>query len=238
MVKPLLLLVIFTQSACYLSFEAGVGTAISGPVKQSLGTSLGVSAGFAYDFERVFAATGGSIHIQEFERENGDKDKIAQAGPQLRLDVTLLQSDGFKFDKVLRATAAMRVGGCRAVTPVGMEEADCDQKADDTSKTLMFQGGLTAGFRSVLGDTLTVSVTPYYLRSDANMQPSVGIAGVIGRITISGMPKALLGLATLNEHYDREASRRDRERAAARNRARRRVMDCNGHFVGGKCTPY
>ncbi len=220
---------------CFVALEAGVATPVSGPVEKSLTTSLGFAIGFAADFGVGLVAAGTGVVIHEVTRDSGEVDEIANMGPHFRTDLTLYHDpmpliDGGNFGTVYRATSTLRLGGCRKLDIDGANPMEqCSSVSDaKLGDGLLVSMGALAGIRTDTGNTLSLSLSPYYTRSNHPTEETVALGGVMARIALSGIPKMFSGVATLFEGYDYEASIRQRESDAAKNKRRGDAMRCKG----------
>lgn len=216
-----------------MALEAGVATPVSGPVEKGPTTSLGLAVGFAVDVGMALVAAGTGIVTHEVTRDSGEVDEITNVGPHLRTDVTVYHDPaplirGGNFGTILRATSTLRLGGCRTLDADGMTPDDQCEKLSDAAlgDGLMVSVGALAGIRTANGDTLSVSLSPYYTRSKHPTDPSVALGGVMARITLSGIPKALSGLATLSGGYDYSGSSERHESDKRKNKIRDNAIRC------------
>ena len=202
---------------CFVSLDAGVAMPVAGPVEKTPATTLGFAIGFAADFGVGLVALGTGLVTHQVTRDSGEVDEIANFGPIIRADATLWHDPsplvkGANFGSVVRATGTVILGGCRKLdVDNAMRDGDgeCKSPADAAIGDGFFVSvGALAGIRTDTGDTLSLSLSPYYARSKHPTESNVGIGGVRARISLSGVPKALSGLATLFSGYDYEENQR------------------------------
>ncbi len=228
-----LFLSLLLMPSCFVAAEAGVAMPVSGPVKSSPTTSLGVAIGFAFDLGPVLLGAGTGVVVHEVTRDSGETDEIVMLGSHFRTDLTLSHStepifSGANFGKIFRATSTLRFGGCRKLDINSMTPEDGCEDSRPWGDGMLVSMGALAGIRSDKGDVLSISLSPYYTRSKHATEPTIGLGGVMARISLSGVPKMFSGLATLSSNYDWEADRRRRTKDADLNERRGNAMRCKG----------
>lgn len=215
--------------------DAGVGVPVTGPVEKSAATTLGFSIGFAADFGVGLIALGTGLVKHTVTRDSGEVDEIANFGATIRADATLWHDpaplfESANFGSIIRATSTVILGGCRKLdTDNAMAMETCKSLSDaKTGNGFFVSLGALAGIRTDTGDTLSVSLSPYYATSNHDTLDKVGIGGVRARISLSGIPKAFSGIATLFSGYNYKENRIRMQKAGERNKRRGDAMSCQG----------
>ncbi|MBL4636189.1 MAG: hypothetical protein JKY56_20180 [Kofleriaceae bacterium] len=232
-----LALVLSSQSGCFVAIDAGASVPSSGPIDSSPTTTLGFSIGFAADFGAGLVALGTGLVTHQVTRDSGEVDDIANFGPTFRADATLWHDPsplikGGNFGSIIRATSTVILGSCRKLdvdNAMRSGEEKCKTPSDSKIGDGLFVSmGALAGIRTDSGNTLSVSLSPYYASSKHDTAGDISFVGARARISLSGVPEIFSGIATLFSGYDYSENRRRMKEAGERNERSIEIGHCKG----------